>query len=159
MPVARWRGPRFGAVLSLFLRMPDEEDDDPEDPYPDSEIELFRRSRDGWEIASGSGGSNWHEPPFQRPNNLHPDEVWFLGEACAGEDGWFACGIDGVAGRNAAVVEVEDADGVTIAAIESAFGAFVVAVDGVMPAMIRVRGVNGRLLAEELFEGHDLGPL
>jgi len=56
VPVARWAGPRFGAVLHLQWSWSDDHDDD----YLATEVELFRRDDGGcWEVANGSGGSDW----------------------------------------------------------------------------------------------------
>lgn len=89
--------------------------------------------------SSGSGGSSWYDPPFERPSGLSDADVWFGGEVGTGGDGWYACGIEGIAGRNAVTVEVESGGTLTSMPIESPTGAFVVAVDAASTAVIRVR--------------------
>lgn len=63
VPIPRWAGARFGAVLHVS-RYWDEEDG--EDRL-DSEIEVFRRTETGWESSDGGGGGGWFDPPFERP--------------------------------------------------------------------------------------------
>ena len=151
VPIARWVGPQFGAVLSVWMWTPDEGNDD-DQPFPDTEVELYRRVSDGWEEASGSSGGSWFDPPFERPD-IAADEVWFYGEAGVREADWYVCGIYGLAGVNAALVELEDDTGVSARPIECPFGAFVTAVDGGRPAVVRVLDKGRRVLGETTFEG------
>lgn len=154
VPIARWVGPRFAAVEHVQCW----HDDDAEDPDPDeleNEIELLVRREDGWEVASGSGGSSWHDPPFSRPSALLDDDVWFGGEVGSGGDGWYACAIEGIAGADAATVEVECDGVVTPMPIESPIGAFVVALDAARPAVVRVRRTDGSVLKQTTFDGYE----
>ncbi len=64
VPVPRWAGPSFGAVLHVDRSGSDDDDDD----GLRSEVELFRRTPAGWEPSSGSGGGGWFDPPFRRPD-------------------------------------------------------------------------------------------
>jgi hypothetical protein len=61
-----------------------------------------------------------------------------------------------LAGTEAEVVEVEDADGVIANRIESPLGVVLVAVDGKQRATIRVRDASGEVLATEVFDGYDI---
>jgi hypothetical protein len=60
VPIARWAGRHFGAVVHVQWSWSDDHDDD----YMATEIEVFRRSGDGWEASSGGGGGGWFDPPF-----------------------------------------------------------------------------------------------
>ncbi len=133
VPVARWVGPRFAAVMHVQWWRSDQPDEPDE---LENESELFIRRGGRWEVSSGSGGSGWYDPPFQRPD-IPPNEVWFDGELGTGGDDWYAYAIDGIAGTDATTVEVEDADGRTTMPIESPLGAFLVALDPRRPATIR----------------------
>jgi hypothetical protein len=153
VPVARWAGPRFGAVLSVWWNVPGDVDDEDEQPFIDSEVEIYRRGDQGWEAAGGSGGSSWIDPPFQRPIiEAKHAEVWF--EQTAGGGEWLSSALAGVAGRDVAAVEVRNSDGATARNIESPFGAFVVAVDARAPATILFKTVTGETAVTERFEGH-----
>ena len=152
VPIARWVGSRLAAVEHIQWWQSGE----PGEPDElQNEIELFVRRADGWEVSSGSGGSNWYDPPFERPSGLSDADVWFGGEVGTGGDGWYACGIDGIAGKDAATVEVESGGTLTSMPIESHIGAFVVALDAARAALIRVRRADRAVMGERTFEGHD----
>ena len=143
VPVARWSGPRFGAVLHLQWIWGDDADDD----YLATEIELFRRTGRLWEPASGSGGSDWPlEFPLARVE-LPPGEAHLGGELTVGGDGWSVVAYDGVAGTDAAVVEVVDSDGITRRSIDSPLGIVLAAMDATQPATARVLTADGTVLA------------
>ena len=58
VPVARWVGPEFAAVLHVYFRPGDE--GDPDDAASlETETEVSRRTGVRWEDSRGSGGSNW----------------------------------------------------------------------------------------------------
>jgi hypothetical protein len=144
VPVARWAGPRFGAVMHVQWSWGCDDEDD----ALINEVEVFARHQEGWCPSSGSGGSGWFDPPFQRPASLGPHEAYAIGQHCSGADGWYCCAVDGLAGGDAAFVEVEDADGTTRRPIESPFGAFVACSDGQHKALIRVLDASARVLFE-----------
>jgi hypothetical protein len=106
-----------------------------------------------WEKASGSGGGGWFEPPFKRPNTIGPRDAQTHGEVQSGGDGWDCCAVDGLAGIDAAFVEVEDGDGATRRPIESPFGAFVACSDASQVAIVRVLSASGEILLERRFGG------
>jgi hypothetical protein len=83
VPVARWVGARFAAVLHVQWRWGDSEEDD----VLISETEVFARREGGWEISSGSGGTNWFDPPFVRPQLIGPRDAYAGGEHCSGGAG------------------------------------------------------------------------
>lgn len=151
VPVARWAGPRFGAVLHLQWSWRDDHDDD---AYLMTEIQVFRRDADGrWEAAMNTGGSDWAaEWPLTRPD-VPPDYAELGGQFYSGERDWSFSAFDGQAGVNAALVEVADADGVTSRPIDSPLGIVLAAVDGSQPARIRVLDADGRVLATRNFAG------
>lgn len=150
VPVARWSGPRFGAVLHLQWIWSDDHDDD----YLATEVEVFRRDEDGsWEVASGSGGSDWPpEFPLMRPE-VPPDYATIGASFRTGENGWACCAFDGTVGVDAVAIEVEAPDGIARHAIDSPLGIALAAVDGDRPATIRVLGRHGQVLATEHFDG------
>lgn len=147
VPVARWIGPRFAAVLDVAW-WTDDEGEDPDET--ESDVELFIRVESGWESSMSSGGAGWHEPPLERPR-IGPREVHLYGQHCASTDSWSACAVYGIAGEDSAEVEVEDADGIHVAAIESPIGAFVACANGKATAVVRVRDNAGALLFTETF--------
>lgn len=158
VPIARWAGQRFGAVMHLWWNLPDEDDDEDYEPFLDTEVELFRRLPDGWEQATGSGGSDWGlDPPLARPD-LPPRHAQLFGQTCAGGVSWYCCASEGFAGLEAATVEVADSDGVTKSPIESPIGVFLVAMDGTRGGVVTVRDGMGEVLMEEVVEGHQLAP-
>ncbi len=77
--------------------------------------------------------------------------------ACTGGDDWYACAIDGIAGTNAATVEVEQDNDVVSTPVESPLGAFVVAVEASSTSVIRVRAADGRVLDKMRFDGPRVG--
>jgi hypothetical protein len=149
VPIARWAGARFGAVLYVS-RYWDEEDG--EDRL-DSEIEVFRRTGKGWESSNGGGGGGWFDPPFERPG-LGPREVIGGHEHGSGGPEWSCCSVDGVAGEDAVWVEVVDAAGVERQPIESPFGAFIACSDGDEPATVRILDASEAVLLSWTFGGH-----
>ena len=151
VPVARWAGPHFGAVLHLQWSWRDDHDDD---AYLMTEIQVFRRGADGrWEAAMNTGGSDWKEGPLIRPD-VPPDYAELGGQFYSGQRDWSFSAFDGIVGANAAVVEVSDADGVTSRPIDSPLGIALVAVDGSRPASIRVLDHESRVLAAREFGGY-----
>jgi hypothetical protein len=118
VPVARWAGPRFGAVLHV-TRYLDIEDN--EERF-DTDVELFVRAQGRWEIANGSGGSNWFSNTLVRPS-VPPTYAEFGGQVYSGGDGWRCSALDGFVGEDVREIEVRDEDGSTIRRIESPLGA------------------------------------
>lgn len=149
VPVARWAGSRFGAVLHVSRYW---DDDDGEDRL-DSEVEVFRRTDARWEPSNGGGGSGWFDPPFERPG-LGPREVFGGHEHCSGGPEWSCCAVDGVAGADAMWVEVVDAAGVERQPIESPFGAFIACSDGALAATVRILDADESELLSWTFGGH-----
>lgn len=148
-PVARWAGPRFGAVLRVW-REPSAEDLDEGDSEYDNDVQVFRRTAEGWEPSDGSGGSDWFDPPFERPE-IGSSEVLISGQFSRFAPDWPCCAIYGVAGADARVVEVTDADGVMRTPVESPIGAFIVCSDARSSAVLRIYDGSGNLLLEETF--------
>jgi hypothetical protein len=143
VPVARWAGRRFGAVLHLQWNWSDDHEDD----YLATEVELFCLTESGWEAASGGGGSNWpFEPPLTRPV-VPAASAEFWGETGSGELGWSVVAFDGLSGTDATAVEVTDSDGVTRQSVDSPLGVVLAAFDATKPATVRVIAYDGRTLA------------
>lgn len=147
VPVARWVGPTYAAVLHVRWTWGDPEEDD----ELLSEVQVFARADGSWEQSLGSGGTGWLDPPFQRPAAMAPRSAALVGGHCSGRDSWYCCSVFGIAGSEAAFVEVVDGDGMTRRSVESPFGAFVVGSDGWQRARVRVRDNNERVLLEENF--------
>jgi hypothetical protein len=148
VPVARWAGSRFGAVLRVSRYW---DDDDGEDRL-DSEVEVFRRTDTGWQSSNGGGGSGWFDPPFERPG-LGPREVVGGHEHCSGGPEWSCCAVDGIAGADAVRVEVIDAAGVERQPIESPFGAFIACSDGERAATVRILDADELVVLSWTFGG------
>ncbi len=152
VPVARWVGPRYSAVMHVQRG----------GPYHHrgldalvNEVELFARSDGAWRACDATGGTNWHDPPFLRPD-VDPERVGFYGMLRSPCEGGFACAVDGIAGAAAETIEVDDGDGVTTMAVESPIGVIVVAFDAACPVTIRVRDPEGRVLGAFEVSGDEI---
>lgn len=149
VPVACWRDDTWAAVLHLSYREASVDPDEPEWDEPagiDDETQTFRWAGDGWEAAGGSGGGGWFDGLRLRPPPMADDEVIVLGHAGGGGPEWVCGALRGVAGAGACAVEVEQAGRVVARPIDSPIGAWVAALDGGQPAVVRVRGAAGVLL-------------
>ena len=60
-----------------------------------------------WEAAGGSGGTNWSPGLDLKPPPLGPRQAWASGLGLYGGPEWTAGIVDGLAGADAATVEVE----------------------------------------------------
>jgi hypothetical protein len=149
VPVARWAGSRFGAVLHVTRYW----DEDEGEERLDSEVEVFRRTEAGWESSGGGGGSGWFDPPFVRPA-LGPRQVVAGHEHGSGGPEWSCCSVDGVAGVDAAWVEVVDMAGVERRPLESPFGAFIACSDGERTATVRILDAGESVLRNQSFGGY-----
>jgi hypothetical protein len=143
VPIARWSGPVYGAVLSVSR------DEDEDGEFVDANVVTYRRTPSGWEAASGEGGGSWYDDALVRPDL--PPRLAAVPHFHHSSGEWSCAAAYGVAGVEAATVEVQVGGTVTTARMESPVGAFVVAADGTAPAVVRVRDTKGELLAEERF--------
>jgi hypothetical protein len=148
VPIARWVGGRFAAVMHVQWMWTDAHLRD----YLSSETELFFRRGNSWETES-SGGASWLDPPFRRPPSFGPREVLPLTQTGATVPDGYCWSIEGIAGTEAAFVEVIDLEGATRRAIESPFGAFVACTDGDHAATLRVLDRAGEALLTKRFSG------
>jgi hypothetical protein len=153
IPIARWAGPRFGAVLHVQWIWSDDHDHD----YLASEAEVFRRTDDGWQSSGGEGGTDWFDPPFVRPQSIDRRDA-FVGHIHVSGNGWVCAAVDGLAGADASQVEVTDSSGVTRHPIESPFGAFIACSDGTAVATLRILDATDTVLLEYAFGGREAGP-
>jgi hypothetical protein len=149
VPVARWVGPRFAAVFHVRWLSWEELDGPAE---PDSQVEFLRRRDDGWQVAYGSGGSNWFDPQLRRPELPASDAQWSGMTCVTGDEGWYCCALEGLVGRAATTIEVEDRDGLTVHPIESPLGVALAAFDGKRRATIRIRSSDGDIMLTEAFD-------
>lgn len=146
VPVAVWVGGRWAATLHLEYRDADDHSDDA--PTLDTEKQAYRWDGAEWEAVDGGGGSNWPwglnlERPPLAPREAHAGSVGLYG----GPE-WTAGAVEGVAGTAAATVEVECATGIEVAPLTSPIGAWVVAFDGRLDSIVRVRDADGLILCE-----------
>jgi hypothetical protein len=147
VPVARWAGPRYGAVLHIQWTWSDDHEDD----SLSTETQVFLRRGDSWEVANGQGGAGWFDPPFVRPAHFGRGEVAIGNRFFAGESDWSCCAVDGLVGADAVAIEVADADGVTRRAVESPFGAVIACSDGDHEATFRVLDAQEHVLGSGRF--------
>jgi hypothetical protein len=168
VPIARWRGERYGAVL--FVRVW-------KDGTLDSDCAVTRRAADGsWEEPGAWGGGGWIDDPLVRPRTgWDGDPVVWLGMSGIGSEeevipsdapgfsitdvvaprddaapwtGLDARALLGAAAKQVAAIEVEHEGRTWTVAIESPCGAFIVGLEAPGPATLRVLGHDGRLLPD-----------
>lgn len=147
LPIARWAGPHFGAVLHVAWQggVADE---------PDtlcSEVQVYRRNGASWRASSGGGGTGWFDPPLVRPSDVGPRDVVVVHVHESGDGAWRCGSADGIAGVEAAWLELHDAAGVTSRPVESPFGAFIVAWDATEAALLRVLDNDRGCIFERAF--------
>ncbi len=156
VPVARWPGRRWGAVLHLQWNWSEEE---PEDAYVATEIQTAWRTHNGWQLADGSGGSNWldaEEDPahtFLRPEA--PDDYVGLGgiHTCGGAE--FSSGaMEGIVGRAARHLIVDSGGNAEAHPIDSPLGIALGAFDANEPATLIVTDADGLELGRRAYRPH-----
>jgi hypothetical protein len=142
--IGRWAGPRWGALLYVINDGPDD--------YGEGSVDLdatsFRRVPGGWQESSSSGGGGWRttEKPLLRRHEL-PPRAWALAHFHSGpNDGWHAPWAYGVAGDEAAWVEVTDIDGPVRRPLEAPLGYFIIAWNGDGPATVELLDRAGNSL-------------
>lgn len=136
VPVAYWRGERWAAVLELRHRCA-LVGFEPEGL--DTDVQGYRWSGRDWEAAGATGGGSWSDDLHIQAPDLQPDEVTCLGHGWHGGPEWVVGDAYGVAGSEAGSVEVEQEGRVLSRPIASPLRAWVVAFDGRLPAVVRVR--------------------
>jgi hypothetical protein len=148
VPVARWAGPRYAAVLHVQWMWGH---DDPSEDYLASGIDCLVRAGDRWESTDGGGGTGWPSARLVRPGDIAPRQVRRLG--LHGESGVaYACSVAyGVAGTDAAYVELVTGPGTQRWDLESPTGAWVVGWESTLPAEVRILDDSSQLLAVESF--------
>jgi hypothetical protein len=152
VPVALWRGERYGAVLFVRLWR---------NGNVDSDCAITERAANGsWEQPSGWGGSGWIDDPLVRSETgWGGDPVAWIGSTGIGsraEDENFAVahtGLDvralrGAASSRVAAIEVEQRGRTWTVPIESPCGAFIVGLESPGPATLRVLDRDGQPLAD-----------
>lgn len=144
VPVARWTGARFGAVMFVRWFTLDR----PSQEGLECDVDVLERRQGEWRWVGG-GGVGWHLPPLARPRRLGPRTVHVLGEGSHGHRTGAARTAYGVAGVDAATVSVIATDREQSMRIESPFGAFVVAFDAQRDATMRVLDANDEVLYSE----------
>ena len=150
MPIARWVGSEFGAVLRAEWSWS-------HDPEPDqldelwSVVQVFRRTATGWESSSGDGGVGWYDPPFQLPG-IDSREVELFATHCSGGDGWSCAARYGRVGSAIAFAELVTGELVVRQRIESPIGAVIVAFDPSRPCTLRFIADDGTTTEEVAFD-------
>lgn len=142
VPVARWAGPLFGAVLRVEWFWNPER---PEDDRLDSIVQPFRRTAAGWDQSGGDGGSGRFEPPFQRPS-IEPEAVSLWGTHVSGDQEWMCAAPYGVVGSGISTAELHSGDQVISRPIESKVGALVLAFDATLPADLKMISLDGAVI-------------
>lgn len=143
--IARWAGPRWGALLYVINNGLDEELGE---VAVDLDATSFRRVSGGWQESSSSGGGGWWttEKPLLRRPEIAP-RTWALHHFHSGpDDGWHAPWAYGVASAEVAWVEVTDIDGAVRRSLEAPLGYFVVAWNGEGPATVELLDAGGSSL-------------
>jgi len=88
---------------------------------------------------------------------MDPQEAHVGGIHHAVATDWHGCAYYGVAGTDAAKIELSVSAGVAAMPLESPFGAFVVAFDGDQSATVRIKNRFGAVLMSKDSEGHRFG--
>ena len=144
IPVAFWAGPRFGAVrrISRF--------DDDDRSGLDDDVDLFERTGTGWESLGASGCGSWSSTPAFRPHVV-ADRVASIEGSVGCVAGEVACiALELVVGSAAAVIQLNDSDGVSRREIHAPMGVAVVCTDATRPAIMRILDRDGATLLEEI---------
>ncbi len=144
VPIARWPGPKFGAVLHVQWSWSDAHDDD----QLQTEIDLFRRRHDAWEPSLGGGGGGWFDPPFDLPP-VAPREAELWHFHWSGGDDWRAVAAYGRAGADIARVVVDDRTGSFSFPLESPLGVFIICADATQESVVTLLDVDERPVMEE----------
>ena len=148
VPVARWVGPRYAAVLHVQWMWGRE---DPAEDHLASEIDCLVRAGDHWEGTEGGGGTGWPSARLVRPGDILPRQVHRFG--LHGDSGaGYACSVAyGVAGTDAAYVELVTSLGTKRWDFESPIGAWVVAWGSTLSGEVSILDSDGRPLAVHSF--------
>jgi hypothetical protein len=116
----------------------------------DADTQSFRWTGRDWAMADGSGGTNWFPGlEIRRPAGLGAQDVIAVHRGSFAAPTWASAVLDGVAGIEAAAIEVDQAGRRHQQPVDSPVGAWVAAFDGRLPATVRVLG-SGTVL----FESH-----
>jgi hypothetical protein len=148
IPIARWAGPRYAAVLHIQWMWGN---DDSSEDYLAGEIDCLVAVGDGWESTDGGGGTGWPWARLARPRDIAPRQVHRLGvHLASGVD--YRCSVAyGVAGVDAAYVELRTSRGTQRSGFDSRIGAWVAAWEAGLAAEVRVFDAQSQLLAIEPF--------
>ena len=119
VPVARWAGPAFGAVIYITR------DEDEGQERWDEDVEPFVRSPGGWEPIGSTGGTKW-PPEALQGIDVPPNFAAVGGSLLVGLGDGECCAFHGIAGRDARFVELIERDETTTNRFDSPVGIFVV---------------------------------
>lgn len=136
VPIALWRGERYGAVVFVRLWRNGQVDHD---------CAITSRADDGaWEEPSSYGGSAWIDDPLHRPESGWDGEpVEWIGVTGIQE----IRAVKGVASLEVASIGVEQSGRKWRVPIDSPAGAFVVGLEDPAPVILHALGAGGQLLS------------
>jgi hypothetical protein len=135
VPVAVWRGERYGAVL--FVRRWT-------NGNVDSDCAITERGGTGsWAYPQGWGGGGWiDDPPVRSEAGWDGKPVVWLRVT----ESYGVRVVAGAASTNVAGIEVEQAEGLWSVPIDSPCGAFVVGIESGGPGTLRALDEGGSVL-------------
>jgi hypothetical protein len=142
VPVARWAGPNFGAVLRVEWSWGH---DDLDEDHLISVVQVMKRKSRGWEESPGDGGGGWFDPPLRRPA-IGRHDVRVGGLHMSGGENWMCTALWGLVGSDVSTVDLIAEDRVISRAVDSAIGAVVVVFDSTVPAAIHLSSSDGALV-------------
>ena len=150
VPLARWIGPAYSAILFVDWMFESQETMSPSD-YLSMEVVYLARSDDGWrEMSPRTGGSLWSSISLS-PSGDREDGVQFGRMAAVKEGSWQCGSVVGVAGRDSRSIRLTQGGESMTCELESPLGVFVVCVDLVTPACIEVHDTQGDLVGRAEF--------
>jgi hypothetical protein len=138
VPIALWRGERYGAVVFVRLWRNGQVDHD---------CAITSKAGDGsWEEPSSYGGSAWIDDPLRRPESGWDGEpVEWIGTTGIQE----VRAVKGAASLEVAAIGVEQGGRNWQVPIDSPCGAFVIGIEDPAPVILRALGADGQPLRGE----------
>ena len=155
MPVARWAGLEFAAVLRIEWAWASWVTEDPSDDELVSVIQILRRTVAGWEESSDDGGGGWFDPPLRRPKGNNR-EVRIGGLHLSGWQDVMGGALWGNVGSDVTTLDLITENGIESRQVESAIGAFVVAFDASASAVFRMSTSDGTIVKTTTFNTETL---
>ena len=156
--VARWVDGDFGVVLCVYRNDPADEPDEESFYEYGYDVQPYQRINGSWESSGGSGGSNWHSPPFERYPGLSRFTVSAGHIHQQQSDGAPPIRVvDGLVGEGVVSIETVHRGRTHAMPIESPIGAWVAGVVGDGPAQWVARDAAGRVAASGEIDSGETG--